>query len=97
MDVSVTTPSLGAPSTTSTNVKSIKETLFHPAEIENPTSFLPASSFVEYEATGRSVPLVLCAFPDCVLSKSNNQGGKKSQPIGRAVQNPFVQVSGLFL
>ena len=33
-DVSVTTPSLEAPSTTPTNVKSIKKTLFLPAEIE---------------------------------------------------------------
>ena len=46
-----------------TNVKSIKKTLFHPAEIKNPTSFLPASSFDGYEATGSSAPLVLRAFP----------------------------------
>lgn len=49
-DVSLTTPSLEAPSSTSTNVKSIKKTIFHPAEIESPIIFLPASSFVGNEA-----------------------------------------------
>ena len=70
-DVSVA-PSFEAARNVKSPMKSMNKTLFPSNARENLTRFPPAVPIIGYQTVRSSVPVVVCAFPNCVNTWHHN-------------------------